>query len=77
MPDSGIPNGIGGLPDSEERRLIRRAFMAGLIAGLPWAIAAVGWSLGWNPYFNLMLTLGGGVVIFTGIAATLDRYRHA
>ena len=60
-----------------ESAMIRRAFLAGLVASVPWIIAAFGWAAHWNAYINLAATFGGVVLILTGLASTNDRWPAA
>lgn len=64
------------LDDRVRRAAIRCGFIVGSVASLPFLIAAIGWTAHWNVYVNLTLTLGGLVIYWTGIAATLDRYQR-
>lgn len=62
--------------DVRERRVIRRGFLAGTTAGMIWMLAGVGWAAHWNAYINLLLSICGAVIVWTGIACTLDRYQR-
>ena len=61
--------------EREQRTLLRRAALCGGSATVPWLSAAVGWTAHWNVYICLALTLAGGVLWFSLLAVTMDRYQ--
>jgi bacteriorhodopsin len=65
-----------GTPRGERRKDIRAGIYAGWMSVVPVIVAAIGWTAHWNAYFNLMLTLGGAVLMWTALACTLDRYQR-
>ncbi len=71
-----MSTGQGLLSESQgERWLIRRAFIIGVVTGCLFLPAAIGWTAHWNAYVNLLLTLCPIVIVWSGIASTLDRYQ--
>jgi len=59
----------------QRNRDIRAGIYVGWISIIPLIIAVIGWTTHWNVYINLSLTLATGVLMWTAIAVTLDRYQ--